>query len=149
MTRLTPHWTKTAAEAYGPAGVKGRAGEVLFCNVLIENHLPARDFEEEKLQQVSGVDVESNGYTIDVKSNLVNSEFFIEVDAAGWLFHPQKTSDLIVHIDVDTADIVWYTREAARANLRTYNRLLKITPQNFRPSFMSRSWEDLLSYLRS
>ena len=147
--RLTSRWTATAAEAYGPSGMKGRMGELLFYTILRENNLPARDFEEEKQPQVQGIDIETNDHTIDVKSNLVDGMFFIEVDAAGWLFNPKKTSEIIAHIDVASKEIVWYTREAARAKMRVADRLVKITSDNFRSDFMSRSWDDLFAHLRS
>lgn len=148
--RLTPHWTRTLEEVYGSYGLKGRYGEVLVRNVLSENAIPARDFEENKQQQVSGVDIETKSHTLDVKANLQDSVFFIEVDAAGWLFNPVKISDLIVHIDVASQECVWYTRSDAKSKIRVgaQNQLLKITPHNYRPDFMSKSWPDLFAYLR-
>ena len=133
---------------FGPYGLKGRYGEVLVLKTLIENAIPARDFEEEKLRQVSGVDIETNFYSIDVKANLQEGVFFIEVDAAGWLFNPCKISDLIVHVDIASKECVWYMRKAAQSKIRVSDRLLKITPSNFREDFMSRSWDDLFQYLR-
>ena len=147
--RLTPHWTKTTEEAYGMSGMKGRLGEVLFYKILVENNHLARDFEEEKQPQVEGIDIETNGHTIDVKSNLIEGMFFIEVNATGWLFNPRKISELIVHLDVASREVVWYKRADARAKLRTADRLVKITSENFRSDFMSRSWDNLFAYLRS
>lgn len=132
------------------SGLKGRLGEVLFFKILLENDLPVRDFEEEKRHQVQGIDIESNNHTIDVKSNLVDGKFFIEVDAAGWLFNPNKTSELIVHLDVASHEIVWYFRDVARTKFRVSDRLIRVSPtENFREDFMSRSWDDLFALLRS
>jgi hypothetical protein len=147
--RLTSQWTATAELAYGHTGVRGRIGEVMLRKMLIDNNLPARDFERERVEQLRGIDIESNGHTIDVKSNLHDGVFFIEVDPAGWLFNPNKTSEIIVHIDIATSDVVWYTRAAARANFRVAPRLVKITADNFRPHFMSRSRDELFNLLRS
>ena len=146
--RLTRRWTKTAGEAFGQSGVKGRQGELLVASILEEQSIPFQDFEEEKHQQVSGIDLQVGTHSLDVKSNLNNGVFFIEVSSNGWLFNPQKTSDIIIHVDVKTSECVWYTRKAAQASIRRDYALVKITPQNARP-FMSRSWDDLFTVLRS
>lgn len=148
--RLTKRWTKTAGEAFGRSGVKGRKGELLVARILEEQSIPFQDFEEEKLQQVSGIDLQVGTHSLDVKSNLNNGVFFIEVDSNGWLFNPKKTSDIILHFDIRTSECVWYTRAAAKASIRqdSIYPLVKITAQNARP-FMSSSWDDLFTLLRS
>lgn len=146
--RLTKRWTKTAGEAFGQSGFKGRIGELLVARILEEQSIPFQDFEEEKHQQISGIDLQVGTHSLDVKSNLNSGVFFIEVNNNGWLFNPQKTSDIIVHVDVKTSECVWYTRKAAQASIRRDYALVKITPQNTRP-FMSKSWDDLFALLRS
>lgn len=149
--RLTPLWTETAGEAFGESGNKGRVGEVLVLNKLVEQSLPAIDFEEDRYKQVTGVDIQSGSYTLDIKANLHEKAFFIEVDPEGWLFHPFKCSDIIVHVDIDCGDIVWYRRACAKTKLRCnpLRPLVRIHEGNFKPEWMSRSWEDLFQLLRS
>lgn len=149
--RLTPLWTKDAEGAFGESGAKGRAGEVLVLNKLREQSLPAIDFEEDKRKQVSGIDIQSGRYSLDVKANLHKGTFFIEIDPQGWLFHFSKTSDIIVHVDPDTEEVVWYKRDDARSKVRhsTLRQLVRIHEGNFRPDWMSCSWGDLFTLLRS
>ena len=149
--RLTKRWTKTAGEAYGLTGFKGRQGELMVAHILEEQSIPFQDFEEDKHQQVSGVDLQASTHSLDVKSNLNNSRFFIEVSSNGWLFNPNKTSDIIIHVDVKTQECVWYTRKAAQASIRPrsgWNELVEINLSNSR-QYMSRSWDDLFTLLRS
>jgi len=146
--RLTRRWTKTAGEAFGQSGFKGRQGELLVASILEEQSIPFQDFEEEKHQQVSGVDLQVGTHSLDVKSNLNGGVFFIEVNSNGWLFNPKKTSDIIIHVDVKTSECIWYTRKAAQASIRRDYALVKITPQNTRP-FMSKSWDDLIQFLKT
>jgi hypothetical protein len=146
--RLTRRWTKTAGEAFGYTGFKGRKGELLVASILDEQSIPYQDFEEEKHQQISGIDLQVGTHSIDVKSNLNRGVFFVEVNSTGWLFNPKKTSDIIIHVDVKTSECVWYTRKAAQASIRRDHALIKITTSNARP-YMSRSWDDLFTLLRS
>lgn len=149
--RLTPLWTPTTAQAYGASGERGRLGEVYVINILRENNIQAIDFEEEKQQQIEGVDIETDQFTIDVKTNLKRGEFFIETGSSGWLFHPRKTSDIILHVDPQTSNIVWYRRAEAQSKIRKTalsSDLIRITQHNFRPDFMSSSWDDLFNTLR-
>lgn len=149
--RLTPLWTKDAEGAFGESGAKGRAGEVLVLNKLREQSIPAIDFEEDKLKQVRGLDIQTDRFSLDVKANLHKGRFFIEVDPQGWLFHFSKTSNLIVHVDITTEEIVWYTRCAAKKHLRIncLRPLISIHNHNFRSAWMSRSWDDLFQLLKS
>lgn len=148
--RLTPLWTKDAEGAFGESGAKGRAGEVLVLNKLREQSIPAIDFEEDKLKQVRGLDIQTDRFSLDVKANLHKGRFFIEVDPQGWLFHFSKTSNLIVHVDPDSEEVVWYKRDDARSHIRhsTLRQLVRIHEGNFRPGWMSRSWDDLFALLR-
>lgn len=149
--RLTTRWTETAEEAFGESGAKGRAGELLILNILQEQSIPAIDLEEDRHKQVRGLDIQTENYSLDVKTNLHRGTFFIEVDPLGWLFHHSKISDIIVHIDPDTKEIVWYRREVAKSKLRIncLRPLVRIHEGNFKPEWMSRSWDDLFTLLRS
>lgn len=147
--RLTSKWTATAAEAYGISGDRGRQGEVLVCSILERNGFEVQDFEEQYKEQVAGVDILVNGHTIDVKCNLHNKQFWIETGYEGWLFNSRKTSDIILHVDLDTEDVVWYTRESAKTKVRKTEHLTThISESKFHPGFMSRSWDDLFTLLQ-
>lgn len=149
--RLTKYWTNTAEEAYGMSGMKGRYGELLFIQMLGKRQIHATDCESSRSKQLAGIDVEVGKHTIDVKSNLENHQFYIEVGPLGWLFNPQKTSDIIVHIDVATLDIVWYLREIARTKIvcNADRDLIKITKSNFRPDFMNTDCTTLCELITS
>lgn len=148
--RLTTRWTNTAEEAFGESGAKGRVGELLVINKLREQSIPAIDLEEDRSKQVRGLDIQTQKYSLDVKANLHEGTFFVEVDPTGWLFHYTKTSDIIVHVDPNTSDIVWYFREVAKHKMRVNHlrTLVRIHEGNFKPEWMSRSWDDLIETLR-
>lgn len=149
--RLTKYWTQTTEEAYGMSGMKGRYGEVLFFQMLERENISAKDYEDQRAKQLAGVDIEAGKYTIDVKANLEDGVFFIEVDPKGWLFNPKKISDVIVHIDVATQSVVWYMRNVAKSKIicSEYRTLVKITPSNIRTDFMHTDCNDLYRLLRS
>lgn len=149
--RLTPRWTNTAEEAFGESGAKGRTGELLILNMLREQSIQSEDLEEDKVRQVRGVDIQTEKYTLDVKANLRQGSFFIEVDPLGWLFHPSKTSDIIIHVDVETKDVIWYHRKDAQAKIRInmLRPLVRIGEHNFKSEWMNRSFDDLCTLLRS
>lgn len=149
--RLTARWTDTAEEAFGESGAKGRIGELLVLNILQEQSIPAVDLEEDKHKQVRGLDIQTNKYSLDVKTNLHKGTFFIEVDPLGWLFHHSKVSDVIVHIDDKTKEIVWYLRDVAKSKIKVdrTRKIVRIHEGNFKQEWMSRSWDDLFDLLRS
>ena len=149
--RLTTQWTNTAEEAFGESGAKGRIGELLILNTLQEQSIPAVDLEEDKRKQVRGLDIQTEKYSLDVKTNLHEGTFFIEVDPLGWLFHHSKISDIIIHVDPITKEVVWYHREVAKQKLRIncIRPLIRIHEGNFKSEWMSQSWDDLFILLKS
>lgn len=154
--RLTNRWTNTAAEAFGGTGERGRTAEILVMQILESASIEAQDFEEDYKMQVAGIDLISNGLSIDVKGNLYKGHFYIENGTQGWLFNVNKTSNIILHVDPATKDVVWYHRSVAQSKIRqvvehkgSSKSLIKIDQNNFRPEFMSRSWEELYTLLRT
>jgi hypothetical protein len=120
-TRKVDYWAKTAAEAFGETGERGREGE-LFVKAYLESlGFPVIDNEEDYATQVSGQDliftVEGKQHSVDVKSNLTdNNIFYVELHPTGWLFNPQKKSNLICHVNPRRQNMFWYTRE----NMKIY-----------------------------
>lgn len=155
--RLTNKWTRTAAEAFGGSGERGRSAELFVLGVLRNNGIKADDYEEDYAMQVAGIDIIANNISIDVKGNLYKGYFWIETGSSGWLFNEKKTSDIIVHVDQNTKEIVWYYRTIAKRAIRKVDEkpqsgdnkpLVKIDQYNFRSDFMSRSWDELFTLLR-
>jgi len=152
--RLTDRWTDSAAEAYGISGERGRTAEMLVIGIINSAGISAEDFESDYDKQVAGIDIVSNGLSIDVKGNLYNGHFYIENGTRGWLFNSNKKSDIILHVDPNTSEVVWYSRNIAQQKIRMvtdYGRdtsLVKIDQSNFRKDFMNTSWDDLFAILR-
>jgi hypothetical protein len=115
MSRLTPEWTPTLEGAYGANGAKGRAAELLYAQHVANQGMIAHDRESDYHDQVSGIDfIVQKGdklFTVDVKGNLNNKRFYVEVGPRGWLFNPKKISEFIIHIDINTHDAVLYKRK--------------------------------------
>ena len=113
--RLTPKWTKTAEEAHGTKGAKGKEGEIFFVNTYKSLGWDTIHHESSIREQVGGIDVtlkkEDKIITVDVKNNLTKyDEIVIEVQHDGWLFNPKKKSDFISHVNPTTKKIASYRR---------------------------------------
>lgn len=153
--RLTHHWTETAAQAYGKAGERGRTAELLVMDILTRNNIEYEDFEDDYQYQVAGIDILTDKLSIDVKGNLYKGHFYIENGTTGWLFNPNKTSDVILHVDPNTEEVVWYYRSVAASKIRSVNdygekkSIFKVSDINFREDFMYRDWESLFKLLQS
>lgn len=151
--RKTKEWTAKTEGAYGLSGAIGRRGELLFTSIInSKSNFTVIDYEQDYQMQVAGVDVVVNGHTIDVKANLHNGVFHIERGLAGWLFNANKTSDVIVHIDLDSSDIVWYLRDEARKSVRVaqHDTLTRCDVNRIgQRGFISTSWEQLLAFLQT
>lgn len=153
--RLTSKWTNTAEEAFGRSGQLGRTGELFAINRLREQLIPATDTENDRHLQVSGVDIVTPGCTVDVKSNLKRGRFFVETGLRGWLFHPSKTSDVIIHVDVSTGECAWYYRSHLSKVIRpqpisasnSSSGLVPLTHTS-RPDIISNSWDDFFAACR-
>lgn len=160
--RLANHWTDSLAQAYGESGERGRAAELLVMDILKRNGIDFVEYESDYQQQVAGIDLISNGLSIDVKGNFYKGHFYIENGPAGWLFSPNKKSDIILHIDPSTEEIVWYYRMQAKQIVRQVpdeygppwgkgaKSIVEITSSKIdsRKDVMSRDWEALFKLLR-
>lgn len=124
---------------------------MLVCHQLYNQQIDVIDYEQDYDHQLSGVDIQVSDHTIDVKANLNNGVFYIEVGGLGWLFNPAKISEIIVHVDISTEEIIWYYRAVAQSKIRCNNQrtLVKIDLGNYRNDFMHRSWDHLFDVLRS
>lgn len=115
--RITNDWTPTAAEAFGPTGAKGDAGEAFVVNTLRNWGWDVIHNPADTNKQTQGIDIEFKKpewryyYSADVKANLKNGSFFVETDDNGWLFREGKISDRIWHVDITTGRMVWYGRD--------------------------------------
>jgi hypothetical protein len=143
--RLVPYWTKTAAQAFGATGAKGRQGELVVRDVLCA-HFSVIDPEADRHLQVAGVDLIANGVTLDVKANLHGGWFYIEQDPHGWLFNSRKTSDLIVHVDAASNSVVWYTRSDAKNAIKSSVGAMPRIGPPYKP-FIKTGWDSLITYL--
>lgn len=110
MTRLTNKWTKTAEEAFGASGKKGREGEIFLIKVLKSWGWSVKDHEDDREKQVAGIDITfkspnwHNWYTGDSKCNMKdNSVFYVYRD---WLFSTK--ADRIFHVNPKTGWVAYY-----------------------------------------
>ena len=107
-------WQPNSELAFGEPGKKGDQGEI-----IVQEYFQSIDYSckihKDQAKQVVGVDVEfknpdwHNSYTGDVKANMDRyGGFFVYDD---WLNGANKTSDRIIHVNVDTKWICFYGRE--------------------------------------
>jgi len=142
--RLTSKWTKTAEEAFGPSGKKGRIGELFMKKVFESWGWAVEDCEDDKSLQTKGIDLYfkkpswHNSYSCDVKSNMNNyGAFYVHAD---WLFNPKHINDRYFHVNPDTGWVAWYGAEDMKAWYSRYNTgcdYVKITPSDS-PNFIQR-----------
>lgn len=124
---------------------------MLVCYRLFNQQIDVIDHQHDRYQQLAGVDIQVANHTIDVKANLNNGVFYIEINDLGWLFNPSKTSEIIVHVDISTDEIVWYYRSIAQSKIRSNNHrsLVRVDLGSYRNDFMHTSWDDLYTAVRS
>lgn len=133
--RLTNEWTDTLEQAYGDRGTQGSLGERWLTSVLRSHNHTVLLFENDYDMQMRGVDLLVDGRIgIDVKNNLKSGAFFVECSSTGWLYHPNKTSETICHVNPDTGQTVWYNRSDMQEHLRNYRRdLCKVRVDSLPP----------------
>lgn len=131
--RQTSLWTETTEEAFGktPEVELGRKGELLVFNEVLSwgNGWEALDHEQDQKLQVQGIDLSikkptwKRFYTVDVKTgkSYLNEygNIVIDLKPDGWLLNPQKTSDRIWHVNVDTGWMAWYDRNDMKKYIQT------------------------------
>lgn len=108
MTRLTEEWTTTTAEAFGDNENtrKGKQAE----EIVLKHFSRVYDFaylnEEDKQLQIDGKDITfgyyrwSRGYNVDVKSNLKDYSFSVDIPKL-----LRSKTDRWLHLDMNT---MWY-----------------------------------------
>lgn len=104
MNRITQQWTSNTSAAFGdiPTIKKGRVAEQVFAYWANTNGYNVTDNESDRQLQLSGCDVtitKGNNVThVDIKGNVTDGRFIIEIHPSGWLFSDKKTSDHICHV---------------------------------------------------
>jgi hypothetical protein len=143
--RLTEEWTKTTAEAFGDTEYtrKGKRAE----EIILEHFSKVYDFahlnEEDKQLQVDGKDITfgyhrwSRGYNVDVKSNLNNYKFSVDIPKL-----LKSKTDRWLHLDMET---MWYAMYDIN-DMKNYLRKIEVinkpyqyieTAKNKRPDFIN------------
>jgi hypothetical protein len=134
--RITNQWTPTLAEAFGdsPNIDLGRRGELTIFN-LINSWFgyTATDHEADFKKQKAGIDLSiykegwARPFTIDVKTGASyqsnNGTIKIDMSPDGWLYNPEKTSDRIWHVNLDTGWYTWYDRKDMKKYIETLDNI--------------------------
>lgn len=135
--RLTPEWTSTAEEAFGPTGTKGRLGEQFLLRVFEAWGWETNDHEDNRKLQLQGKDISfrkpgwARFYTCDAKNNMDEyGKFYVHKD---WLF--KVKCDRIFHVNPNTGWLVWYGVDEMRKVYDTSKEYIAFTPGT-RPSFV-------------
>lgn len=140
---------------------KGDEGELIFVSQMNARGINTRTFPSDYKMQVAGIDVLCNNeVAIDVKYNYKKGRhngkafgyFYIENDTGGWLFNPNKISEIVVHVcQSDTNQCCWYFRDEARKNvqIRTHKgSICKINALS-NTRYIHHGWDSLAEYIRS
>ncbi len=118
--RITKKWTPTLAEAFGETEMitRARQAETMVAEAFAGWGYEVVDCESDFQSQKHGIDLTikhpswRKAYSIDVKSNMNKyGTFWVETTPHGWLRSPEKTSDRICHVCVETGWIAWYGRD--------------------------------------
>lgn len=118
--RITNKWANNIEEAFGLDSRvrRGKEAEDRYFLWSKKNYDNVISWEKDQEKQNMGIDFtifkkkwKSEGYTVDVKSNLKKKFFKIDNRPNGWLRHPEKKSDRIVHVDLERGWCVDYRRE--------------------------------------
>lgn len=118
-------WYDTAGEKYGASGIKGDKGERLYYDFAIKRYDNVSWNQISRTDQAAGADFSIKNdkwprtYTVDVKANLNSGYFYIDNKASGWLWAKRKVSDIIVHLDLNTGDLVQYYRRDMKSFIGT------------------------------
>lgn len=134
MSRITSSWTKTTEEAFGQLGKHGREAELFVKQCIEQLGWTCVDCEQDRALQIAGIDLIVNGkYTVDVKANLNdNGTYFVEATQTGWLFDHKKTSNIIIHVNVEKRQMYMYNREQMKQWIKSNRHLrgTKLIPLN-------------------
>ena len=118
-------WFNKLEQKFPVTGKIGKTGErnvrLLFKNAGhdVVSHPRSIKF------QTKGNDIEIDGVSVDVKTNVSKSNSFaVEVDKKGWLFNFKKKSPYIIHYSRFNDKMAVYLREDMQDYIKTnYNNL--------------------------
>ncbi len=129
---------QTLQERYGAYGEKGRIGEELVASILKEEAgQEVIDLERTMLGQTLGVDFVINKprwkrpYFVEVKSNMHNGTFFVELlkadNTPGWF--QTSIADRFYFVDVEKKHVVRMDAKSMRRYVTLYDPEIKTTMQ--------------------
>jgi hypothetical protein len=127
--RITSEWTDTLAEAFGNTHSIANAviAEEMYYQFAIRTYADVQYMPSDRSFQTRGIDLLVKQaswprfYAVDVKANMHGIKFWIDNRESGWLRNPQKRTDIIVHIDVDSKHALQYTRQDMIVRLNSYS----------------------------
>jgi len=132
--RTTKHWTATCAESYPEEGPDARKAELAVLDYIIKNKRldeQVKDFEADRDYQIKGYDLQYKHHVIDVKNNLKNGFFAVEVFKYseeqdeyynGWIRDPNKETTLYWHYGLSTGKMALYNRNKMVEYLKSQNK---------------------------
>lgn len=130
--------TLTLEQKFGKDGLRGAKGEQLFYDYAIRTYDEVYWYQDDMKEQVKGVDFKFKKsswrflYSADIKANLkgrytnnkYEGKFVVEGSKNGWLKNSKKTSNRIIHIDVENKYYLEYSRDVMKAYLASTNKEL-------------------------
>ena len=128
--------TLTLEQKFGKDGILGHKGEELFYQYAIRTYDEVYWYANDMKEQVKGVDFKFKKsswrflYSADIKANMkgkfINGRYYgkfvVEANKSGWLKNPRKTSNRIIHLDVENNYYLEYSRDLMKFYLASVNK---------------------------
>jgi hypothetical protein len=123
--------TLTLEQKFGKVGALGAKGEELFYQYAIRTYDEVYWYQNDMKQQVKGVDFKFKKlawqflYSADIKANMkgkfINGKYYgtfvVEANNHGWIKNPKKTSNRIIHLDIENLFYLEYSRDVMKSYL--------------------------------
>jgi hypothetical protein len=123
--------TLTLEQKFGKVGALGAKGEELFYQYAIRTYDEVYWYQNDMQQQVKGVDFKFKKlswqflYSADIKANMKGKfidgkyygKFVVEANKYGWIKNSKKTSNRIIHLDVENLYYLEYSRDVMKSYL--------------------------------
>jgi len=130
--------TLTLEQKFGKDGVVGSRGEELFYQYAIRTYDEVYWYQNDMSEQVKGVDFKFKKsawrflYSADIKTNMkgkfINGKYYgkfvVEANKKGWLKNPKKTSNRIIHLDLENLYYLEYSRDLMKSYLASIDKEL-------------------------